>query len=62
MAAARARFVGAHPEASVYAGFADFALYRLAPVALRFVGGFGRMSWVDPGAYERAGQPSRDQV
>lgn len=51
--AAREVFLRAHPEASVYAGFADFALYRLEPIALRFVGGFGRMSWVDAEEFRR---------
>jgi heme iron utilization protein len=44
--ACRAMFLSAHPEASAYAGFADFGLYRLAPDHVRYVGGFGRMSWV----------------
>lgn len=49
--AARARFLEAHPSAAAYVTFADFAFYRLEPTALRYVGGFGRMSWVDPAAY-----------
>lgn len=48
---ARRAFVARHPSAERYASFADFAPYRLEPVAIRFVGGFGRMSWVDPAAY-----------
>ncbi|MBX3262085.1 MAG: DUF2470 domain-containing protein [Labilithrix sp.] len=44
--AARATFLAAHPDASYYVDFSDFAFYRLEPVALRYVGGFGRMSWV----------------
>ena len=35
----------AHPGA-FYAGFADFRLYRLDVASVRYVGGFGRMSWV----------------
>jgi heme iron utilization protein len=50
----RARFLAVHPEAARYAGFADFAFYRLEPTSLRFVGGFGRMSWVDAAAYAEA--------
>lgn len=34
-----------HPDA-FYAAFADFRLYRLAVASVRYVGGFGRMSWV----------------
>ena len=48
------RFLEAHPEAKIYVDFADFRPYRLTPEAVRYVGGFGRMSWVDAAAY-RAG-------
>jgi putative heme iron utilization protein len=34
-----------HPGA-FYAAFDDFRLYRLDVVSVRYVGGFGRMSWV----------------
>lgn len=43
----------AHPGA-FYAGFSDFRLYRLAVASVRYVGGFGRMSWVDAGPYTAA--------
>ncbi len=36
---------GRHPDA-FYAAFADFRLYRLDVASVRYVGGFGRMSWV----------------
>ena len=36
-----------HPDA-FYAAFADFRLYRLDVASVRYVGGFGRMSWVPP--------------
>jgi len=52
---ARAAFLAAHPDAAAYAGFADFAFFRLDPVAVRYVGGFGRMSWVSADAYRAAG-------
>lgn len=51
---ARATFLAAHPEAAAYATFKDFAMYRLAPVGVRYVGGFGRMSWVSREDYARA--------
>ncbi|HZF51376.1 MAG TPA: DUF2470 domain-containing protein [Polyangiaceae bacterium] len=54
--AAKAIFLEAHPSASQYAGFKDFAIYRLDPVALRYVGGFGRMAWVTAEEY-RAAEP-----
>jgi putative heme iron utilization protein len=34
-----------HPDA-FYAAFHDFRLYRLDVASVRYVGGFGRMSWV----------------
>ena len=34
-----------HPDA-FYATFGDFRLYRLDVASVRYVGGFGRMSWV----------------
>jgi heme iron utilization protein len=34
-----------HPDA-FYAAFDDFRLYRLEVASVRYVGGFGRMSWV----------------
>ena len=43
---ARDTFLAAHPEAAGYAAFRDFAVYRLEPIAVRYVGGFGRMSWI----------------
>lgn len=52
--ACRATYLGAHPEANGYVGFADFGFFRLEPEALRYVGGFGRMSWVDAKSYADA--------
>jgi hypothetical protein len=51
VAQARERYLAIHAEAAGYIGFGDFALWRLEVEALRYVGGFGRMSWVDPSAY-----------
>lgn len=52
--AARDRFVAAHPTAAAYVSFADFAFWRLAPDEIRFVGGYGRMSWVAPDDFTAA--------
>ena len=46
----RARFVARHPAAAMYAGFADFHLYRIDPDSSHLVGGFGRIRWVAGGA------------
>jgi putative heme iron utilization protein len=49
--AALAAFLDAHPEASSYAGFGDFAVWRLDVAQARWIGGFGRMEWIDGDAY-----------
>jgi len=54
--ASREVFLAKQPSASYYVDFEDFAFYRLEPEALRYVGGFGRMSWVTADDY-RAAQP-----
>ncbi len=40
--ALKARYLSIHPYARLYADFADFALWRLAPTAAMLVGGFAR--------------------
>jgi len=56
---------GAHPEA-FYSTFSDFRIYRLEVEAVRYVGGFGRMSWVNSEHYGAAEadplQPHADRV
>jgi len=41
-AALKARYLAVHPYAAPYAGFGDFALWRIRPVNGLYVGGFGR--------------------
>jgi putative heme iron utilization protein len=40
------RFVARHPSAELYAGFADFALWRVAVERAHLVAGFGRIHWI----------------
>jgi heme iron utilization protein len=47
-AAAREAFLARHPAAEGYAGFADFSVWRLAPIACHLVAGFGRIAGLDP--------------
>ena len=54
--AARSAFLSAHPEAAVYVGFRDFACWRLEVAEARYVGGFGRMSWLTGAAWSAAAQ------
>ena len=42
------------PAVAGYAGYGDFACYRLEVRAIRWVGGFGEMDWIDVGAYREA--------
>ncbi|MDQ4070151.1 MAG: CREG family protein [Actinomycetota bacterium] len=48
---ARERYLAANPSAAGYVDFGDFAFHRLDVQAVRYVGGYGRMSWVDAAAY-----------
>ncbi len=40
--ALKARWLAIHPYSALYAGFGDFALWRIRPMAGLFVGGFAR--------------------
>lgn len=51
---ARARYLARHPDAASYADFRDFAFWRLRVQAIRYIGGFGRMSWTETAAYAAA--------
>ncbi|MBW3576941.1 MAG: DUF2470 domain-containing protein [Actinobacteria bacterium] len=51
--AATATYLTAHPGA-YWAEFPDFGVHRLEVVAVRYVRGFGEMSWVDAQAYRTA--------
>jgi putative heme iron utilization protein len=42
----RARFLARHPGAALYAGFADFHLYRIAVERAHLIAGFGRIDWI----------------
>jgi putative heme iron utilization protein len=40
------RFLARHPDAAIYAGFADFRFYRVALERAHLVGGFGKILWL----------------
>ena len=40
--ALKARWLAVHPYAALYAGFADFTIWRIRPAQALFVGGFAR--------------------
>ncbi len=50
----RHRYLEANPTSAYYIDFGDFAFYRLMVRAVRYVGGYGRMSWVDADAFAEA--------
>ncbi|MBX2804493.1 MAG: pyridoxamine 5'-phosphate oxidase family protein [Hyphomicrobiales bacterium] len=43
----RERFLARHPEAALYADFADFSFYAMTISHAHYVGGFGRISSLD---------------
>jgi putative heme iron utilization protein len=52
--AVRDRYLAANPASAYYIDFGDFVFFRLSVSAIRYVGGYGRMSWVDAAAYAEA--------
>ncbi len=40
------RFLARHPDAGMYAGFTDFAFYRMTVERAHWVGGFARARWL----------------
>jgi hypothetical protein len=43
----RRRFLARHPSAAQYAGFADFAIYRMTVERVHYVGGFSVARWIE---------------
>jgi hypothetical protein len=56
VASARAAFLAAHPGAAYYVDFKDFGFWKLRTESIRYIGGYGRMSWVDCDTW-RAAEP-----
>jgi putative heme iron utilization protein len=53
-AEAKAAHLAGNPHASYYIDFGDFSLWWLEVSAIRYVGGYGRMSWVDVDGWHAA--------
>jgi heme iron utilization protein len=51
---ARSAFLATHPNATYYADFRDFAFWRLHVASVRYIGGYGRMSWVSEAEWQTA--------
>jgi hypothetical protein len=45
---AREAYLARHPSAASYASFNDFSFWTLEVSAVRYIGGYGRMSWIEP--------------
>jgi putative heme iron utilization protein len=41
------RYLRYFPEARAYMAMHDFSFYRIRPAAIRYIGGFGKIHWVD---------------
>lgn len=41
------RYLRYFPEARSYFSMHDFSFYRIRPMAIRYIGGFGKIHWVD---------------
>jgi putative heme iron utilization protein len=50
-AALQARYVRYFPDAQRLVDLGDFAFYRIEPLTLRFIGGFGAIHWISAGSY-----------
>lgn len=51
---ARAAFFAAHPSSSYYADFRDFTFWKLQVEYVRYIGGYGRMSWISQADWRAA--------
>ena len=52
--AVRDRYLAANPASAYYIDFGDFSFWRLEVRSVRYVGGYGRMSWVEASDYAGA--------
>lgn len=50
----RETYLARHENSRYWADFADFSFFRLQPIDLYYVGGFGVMGWVEAWEYEHA--------
>jgi putative heme iron utilization protein len=45
------RYLRYHPQAEGYFAMHDFAFWVIEPKRIRYIGGFGRIHWIEPEAY-----------
>ena len=53
-ASAREVYLAQHPNASYYVDFKDFSFWKMTTTSLRYIGGYGRMSWIEQDAWAGA--------
>ncbi len=53
-ASVRAAFFAAHPNSAYYADFRDFGFWKLHVDSVRYIGGYGRMSWISKADWQAA--------
>jgi heme iron utilization protein len=54
VSSAREQYLSRHGNSRSWVDFADFSFYRLQPIDIYYVGGFGVMGWVSAEDYHRA--------
>jgi putative heme iron utilization protein len=54
VAEVRERYLARHENSRYWVGFSDFSFFRLQPVDIYYVGGFGTMGWVEAQEYALA--------
>lgn len=47
-------FFAVHPNSRYYAGYRDFGFWKLQVASVRYIGGYGRMSWIGQGEWQAA--------
>jgi heme oxygenase (biliverdin-IX-beta and delta-forming) len=55
------RYLRYFPEAKTYFAMHDFSFYRIAPLAIRYIGGFGNIHWVKAEDYSVPPYPLIEQ-
>jgi len=56
VAEAREKYLSRHENSRYWVDFSDFGFFRLQPIDIYYVGGFGVMGWVEARDYEHAGE------
>ena len=54
LSSAREQYLARHSNSRYWVDFADFSFFRLDPIDLYYVGGFGVMGWVEAKEYQSA--------